>query len=340
MRLLVGHQTIRAFVCAACPIAAALTLLTLASSPLRLETPLQAAASAGCEGGAFSVVLAGGQVIGGDTITTIPAASLGTSFAVKGKYVEFLVTSASFEVRDYAFTGAPNARDMTGGVRTPVFARKTPDLQGAVLTSDVAVQISGEGLQLQRSGPGVGMKIQANDCAQGGIFQMEPSRGDGGPTTITHVLATAVAPDGANLTAFYFDNPNFRAREGDVVPFKDTTVTVAARINFTNDFSPKFVGRDSPQAATRINQPQCTNRIAKRDGTTATVQHCGGVSMWSVQSGGRMGGVFGEDAVEVAPPSTTCTHKCQAQDRVRGQAVVLGFPFPVPDASRLQPRTP
>jgi len=295
-----------------------------------------AAASAGCEGGAFSIVLAGGQVISGDTITTIPAASLGTSFAVKGKYVEFLVTPASFEVRDYAFTGAPNALDMTGGVRTPVFARKTPDLQGAVLTSDVAVQINGEGLQLQRSGPGVGMKIQANDCAQGGIFQMEPSRGDGGPTIITHVLATAAAPEGANLTAFYFDNPNFRAREGDSVPFKDIMVVVPSRVNFTNDFSPKFVGRDSPQVATRVNQPECATPIQKRDGSTAIVQHCGSVSIWSVASGGRMGGVFGEDATEVAPPSTNCTHKCQAQDRVRGQSTVLGFPFPVPAASRLR----
>src|SRR5690348_17792964 len=51
----------------------------------------------------------------------------------------------------------------------------------------------------------------------------------------------------SDLTAFYFDNPNFRAREGDTVPFKDTTVVVAARVNWANDFSPKFVGRDSPQ---------------------------------------------------------------------------------------------
>jgi hypothetical protein len=337
------RTTVRAVLCVAGPLAIALTLTTLASSPLRLETPLHAATSAACDGGAFSIVLSGGQVISGNTITTIPAASLGSGFAVKGKYVEFLVTAASFEVRDYAFTGAPNPLDMTGGVRTPVFARKTPDFAGVALTSDVAVQLSGESIDLQRTGPGIGMKIQANDCAKGGIFQMEPSRGDGGPTIITHVLATAVAPDGANLTAFYFDNPNFRAREGDVVPFKDTTVTVAARINFANDFSPKFVGRDSPQAATRINQPQCTNLIQRRPNSNpalATVQHCGGVSIWSVQSGGRMGGVFGDDAVEVAPPSTTCTHQCQAQDRVRGQALVLGFPFPVPDASRLKPRTP
>jgi len=77
------------------------------------------------------------------------------------------------------------------------------------------------------------MKIQAKDCANGGVFQMEPVRADGAATVFTHVLGDGV---------FYFDNPNFRAREGDVVPFKDTTVTVAARINFANDSSGAFVG--------------------------------------------------------------------------------------------------
>ncbi|BAU73885.1 hypothetical protein KF707C_21970 [Metapseudomonas furukawaii] len=53
-----------------------------------------------------------------------------------------------------------------------------------------------------------------------------------------------------------------------------------------------------------------------------------------------MGGVLGEDSVEVAPPSTNCVKNCQAQNRVRGKFPVLGFPFPVPDASRLTPRLP
>jgi hypothetical protein len=174
------------------------------------------------------------------------------------------------------------------------------------------------------------MTITATDCASGGILQMEPERSDGTTTRVTHTLG----PD-----AFYFDNPNFRAREGDVVAFKDTTVEVPSRINFGSDLSRKFVGRDNPQVAERVLQA-CPNQIAKRDGTTETVDHCGGVSVWDVASGGRMGGVFGEDATEVATPATDCTHKCQARDRVRGQSVVLGFPFPVPAASRLQPRFP
>jgi hypothetical protein len=228
---------------------------------------------------------------------------------------------------------------LLGGVHTPIFARKTPDHRGLELTDELSVESGDADLVLERTGPGLSMKLQAKDCANGGVFQMEPARDDGATTDITHVLATAGPADSTNLTVFYFDNPNFRAREGDVVPFKDTTVTVTARINFANDFSPKFVGRDSPQVATRISQG-CANQIQTRDGTFVTVDHCRGVSLWRVASGGRMGAIFGEDATEVAPPAKTCVENCQAQNRVRGQSVVLGFPFPVPDPSRLQPRFP
>ncbi|MDX6621774.1 MAG: hypothetical protein QOK36_4160 [Gaiellales bacterium] len=113
--------------------------------------------------------------------------------------------------------------------------------------------------------------------------------------------------------------------------------THAASSKGCDDLSPKFVGRDSPEVATRVVQG-CLNQIAKRGGTFAAVDHCGGVSLWDVASGGRMGAVFGEDATEVAPPATACTKQCTAQNQVRGQAVILGFPFPVPQANRLQPR--
>lgn len=49
---------------------------------------------------------------------------------------------------------------------------------------------------------------------------------------------------------------------------------------------------------------------------------------------------MGEDAVEVSPGSTDCASECQAQNRVRGRATVLGFPQPVPTSSRLTPRLP
>jgi len=320
-------------------IAIALAAVCAALPGTPLERPLQAASSAGCEGGGFSIVFANGTTLSGAVDTTVPAGSLGTRFQVRGKYVEFDVVSSTFELLNYTFTGAPNALDMTGGVRTPVFERKTPNHRGLVLTGGLSVELSDDDMVISRTGPGLSMKIQAKDCANGGLFQMEPARGDGGTTDITHVLASPASPEPANMTVFYYDNPNFRAREGDTVPFKDTTVVVTARVNFGNDFSPKFIGRDSPQVATRIAQG-CPNNILKRDGTTVVVNHCGGVSVWRVASGGRMGAVFGEDAHEVAPPATNCTSNCQAQNRVRGQSVKLGFPFPVPDASRLKPRFP
>lgn len=304
-----------------------------------VEQRLQAASSEGCEGGGFSIVLANGTTLSGEVDSTVAAANLGTRFQVRGKYVDFDVVAATFEVLNYTFTGAPNALDITGGVRTPVFERKTPNHRGLVLTGGLNVELGEGDLVIDRSGPGLTMKIQAKDCANGGLFQMEVERGDGGTTDITHVLASPASPEPAFMTAFYFDNPNFRAREGDTVPYKDTTVVVTARVNFANDFSRKFVGRDSPQVATRVPQG-CPNTILKRDGTTTVVDHCGGVSVWRVASGGRMGAVFGEDAIEVAPPATNCTSNCQAQNRVRGRSVKLGFPFPVPDSSRLKPRFP
>jgi hypothetical protein len=277
--------------------------------------PAAAASSKGCTGGGFALV--GATTVSGEVDRAVPAAALGSSFLVKGRYVEFTVNAASFGVTNWTFTGAANPLDITGGRRTPVFAEKTPDHRGATLTSAISVELDEEDLVIMRTGPGISMKIQAKDCAQGGIYQMEPEREDGTATVFTHRLADE---------AFYFDNPFFRARVGQVL----NGVTVATRVNIGNDFSPKFVGRDSAQVATRLDQG-CVNVF----GT-----HCGGVSQWSVASGGRMGQVMGEDSVEVAPPPTECVQDCQARNRVRGKYVVLGFPFPVPAESRLTPRFP
>ena len=310
---------------------ALILLAGLALAP-PIALPANAASSAGCEGGGFVISgLNDGSTVSTDGTTTIPASNLGTGFLVDGRYVEFTVVSASFGVQDWTLTGVPNPLDITGNLRTVVFDSKTPDHRGLILTGDVTVERKGTDIVLSRQGPGLIMKIQAKDCANGGVFQMEIGRDDATATRVTHILADGV---------FYFDNPNFRAREGDVLPFQDTTVTVTPRINFANDSSAEFVGRDSPQVATRVQEPGCVNQIATRTGGTATVRHCGAISRWDVASGGRMGQVMGEDAVEVAPAATKCTQNCQAQDRVRGESVVLGFPFPVPQESRLEPLFP
>ena len=249
---------------------------------------------------------------------TVPAASLGERFLVKGKYVEFTVVADTFAVEDWTLTGAASPRDITGGRRTEVFAAKTPDHRGLSLTSPtISVRLDREKIEITRTGPGLKMKIQSKDCAQGGIFQMEPERDDLTATRIKHVLAAE---------AFYFDNPRFGERVDQVL----NGVTVNPRVNFGNEYSSDFVGRDSPQVADRVDQG-CANAFGS---------HCGGESLWDVASGGRMGQVMGEDAVEVAPPSTECTENCQAQNQVRGRFAVLGFPFPVPLDVRLTPRVP
>lgn len=284
-----------------------------------------AADSAGCEKGGFTVLGKSGAL----TASVAPG-GVASVFRVQGRYVQFDVDAASFGVLNFTMTGAPNAVDITGGRVTPIFESKLPDHRGLVLNGAVDVELSSSAdIVLTRSGPGVTMKIQAKDCANGGIFQMEVARADETKTVFTHKLAQS---------AFYYDNRNFRNREGDTVTYKDTTLTVGPRINFGNDYSPKFVGRDSPQFADRIVAPSCVNNIVTRTGATAKVQHCGGVSQWAVASGGRMGQVMGEDATEVAPPATACTHKCQAQNRTRGASTVLGSPFPVAEADRLKPR--
>jgi len=309
-----------------------------ASSIVLVPEVALAASSAGCDGGGFSVL-----GISGTQKTTVPARSVGDRFLVKGKYVVFTVDSATFGVRDWTLTGAPNPLDITGEMPTIVFASKIPDHRGLALTSDVSIDSNRESLVISRTGPGLSMKIQVKDCANGGIFQMEPARDDGTATVITHVLGDDI---------FYFDNPNVRDRLGENIPCSgilpdgtrvicaganpDGTVTVTARVNFANDFSAKFVGRDSPQVATRI-VTDCANAIPNPF-HPGSVSHCGGVSQWSVATGGRMGQVMGEDSTEIAPAAKVCTADCTAQNQVQGRAVVVGFPFPVPDAVRLKPR--
>jgi hypothetical protein len=290
-------------------------IIMLALAITLFSCPAHAKGGDACTGGGFSITKAGVALSGAIT-TTIAASDLSAPFHVQGKYVEFDVNPGNFAVLNYTLTGAANPLDITGGLRTVIFASKTPDLRGATLAGNASVQLGAGNLVLQRSGPGVSMTIQVNDCTQGGIFQMEPERADGTATTITHVLAHGV---------FYFDNPNFR----NPPPLPLCTngnfnsgcypVKVTPRINFANDASPSFVGRDSPQVATRLAQ-------------------FGNVSVWSVGSGGRMGGVLGGDAVEVAPPAAPCTQQCTAQDRGRGRFPILGFPFPVPQSSRLAPQ--
>jgi hypothetical protein len=190
------------------------------------------------------------------------------------------------------------------------------------------------------------MKIQAKDCAQGGIFQMEPARADNARTRIIHRLAGSDTTSAS--TPFYFDNANFRSRLGQFLgadcqsaqtgPPSTYCVQVTPRVNIANGLSAAFVVRDSAQVATRIPQPQCGPDFTNGLGLSETKDYCGGMTIWDVASGGRLGMVAGGDATEVANPPAACVSSCPAQDQVRGRLAVLGFPFPVAASSKLTPR--
>lgn len=80
------------------------------------------------------------------------------------------------------------------------------------------------------------------------------------------------------------------------------------KINFGDGISgdsthQMLLGKDSPQVATKTFQ----------DGTS---------TRWSVSSGGRLGGVLGEDSTELSAGATNCTSDCQARNRIQGSVPV------------------
>jgi hypothetical protein len=237
-------------------------------------SPARAAASAGCQGGNFTITLPGGRVLSGSSGWKVAAADIPSHGRahVQGRYVEFDVDLSTFAVYDYTLTGAPNPFDPTGGVRTPLFASKVPALPGTLDAGDLEVKLSPQTGELRRSGSGLGMKLQLKDCANGGIFQMESAT----QVVVKHTLAEGI---------FYFTNP------------------YTGKINFGN--GKDLIGKDSPMVATKLSQGSTT-------------------STWRIEPGGRMGMVLGEDAVELAPPSPTCTHQCQVQNQVRDTLPVPG----------------
>lgn len=80
------------------------------------------------------------------------------------------------------------------------------------------------------------------------------------------------------------------------------------KINFGNGVAADathqmLLGKDSPQVAPKLEQTATTTR-------------------WSVASGGRMGGVLGEDSIELSAGATNCTSDCQARNRIQGSVPV------------------
>lgn len=217
---------------------------------------------------------------------------------VKGVNVTFTIDPSTLGVYDYTLTGAPSPERM---VTTPtvVFSSKVPQLSAAQLASPVLRELQvRDGDLVAIFGTAAGkLKVQAKDQPQGGIFQMEPEFGSN--VVIRHVLGPSL---------FYFVNPyTNKINLGDGID----AVTPAQS---ATGYHQMLLGKDSPQVATKLEQT----------GTSTT---------WSVASGGRMGGVLGEDAIELSQGATSCVQDCQAQNRIRGSVPVPpdpSSPTPLP----------
>lgn len=203
---------------------------------------------------------------------------------VSGKNNRFTIDPATLGVYDYTLTGAADTQRMVTSP-TVVFASKVPTLTAAQRagTRLSSLEVRDDTLVAIFTTAGGKLKIQAKDGAQGGIFQMEPEFT--APVELVHTLGPGL---------FYFVNQ------------------YTGKINFGNgvdavasgpDAHQMLLGKDSPQVATKTYQ----------DAT---------VTKWTVTSGGRLGGVLGEDAIELSAGATNCTSQCQAQNRINGSLPV------------------
>jgi hypothetical protein len=208
--------------------------------------------------------------------------------AVRGIHVGFDIDVATLGVYNYTLTGAPDTQRMVTAP-TVIFASKVPTLTVAQRAGATikSLQVKDDSLVVLFQTSLGKFKIQAKDGAQGGIFQMETEFS--GPVELVHTLAPGI---------FYFLN------------------SFTGKINFGNGINAvtsgtgshqMLLGKDSPQVATKTLQ-------------TATV------TKWIVQPGGRVGGVLGEDAIELSAGATNCTQNCQAQNRIRGSLPVPPLP--------------
>jgi len=91
-----------------------------------------------------------------------------------------------------------------------VFESKVPQI-ATTLTSAIDVRLDRAGdMRMERSGGNQDMKIQAKNCAQGGLFQMEAEPG----TTFTHELGADFTYNGpAGTGRLCITNGDFPAYE-------------------------------------------------------------------------------------------------------------------------------
>ncbi|WP_136585260.1 hypothetical protein [Microbacterium hydrothermale] len=255
----------------------------VAASGLLLPTAAQAKTTS--TGGDYAVT------VNGTTYNPAPGkdaklkdVAVSGRITVSGTNNRFTIDPATLGVYDYILTGAPDTQRMVTSP-TVVFASKVPTLTAAQRagTRLSSLEVRDDALVAIFTTAAGKLKIQAKDGAQGGIFQMEPEFA--APVELVHTLGPGL---------FYFVN-----QYTGKINFGNGVDAVASGANAHQ----MLLGKDSPQVATKTYQ----------DAT---------VTRWTVASGGRMGGVLGEDAVELSAGATNCTSQCQAQNRINGSLPV------------------
>lgn len=272
--------------------ATGLLLAALAGSAAVAVLPAGPAAAKASPTGDFAVTVGGrtyDPAAGRDVkVRDLPATG---PITVRGVNVTFTVDPTTMGVYDYTLTGAPSPDRMVTRP-TVVFASKVPVLTTAQRAgvSVKQLEVKDDSLVLVLQSAAGKLKVQAKDAPAGGIFQMEPEMGT--PVEMVHTLGPGL---------FYFVNPyTGKINLGD-------SLDPVTRAQSATGYHQMLLGKDSPQVATKLFQ----------DGTT---------TRWSVASGGRMGGVLGEDAIELSAGASDCTQQCQAQNRIRGSLPVPPLP--------------
>lgn len=261
----------------------ALTAVLAASGILFSGGAAQAKTTAG--GGDYAVT------VNGTTYNPAPGKDLklqdlavSGAVTVAGRNNRFTIDPATLGLYDYTLTGAADTQRMVTSP-TVVFASKVPTLTTGQLSGVrlSKLELKDDAVIAIFTTAAGKLKIQAKDGAQGGIFQMEPEFA--GPVELVHTLGPGL---------FYFVN-SFTGK----VNFGDGVDAVTGG----SGAHQMLLGKDSPQVAVKTLQT-------------------GTVMKWVVQPGGRMGGVLGEDAIELSAGATNCTSQCQAQNRINGSLPV------------------
>jgi hypothetical protein len=265
---------------------AAVLIAAVVAGSFAVAGPATAKTSIG--GGDFAVTVGSRTYnpAAGDSLKLSDLAASGT-IAVRGRNVGFDIDSRTLGVYNYTLTGAPDAQRMVTSP-TVVFASKVPTLSAAQLAGATIKQleVKDDSLTVLFTTSLGKYKIQAKDGAQGGIFQMETEFA--GPVEFVHTLGAGI---------FYFTN-SFTGK----INFGNGTGAVSAAQDAVG-YHQMLLGKDSPQVATKTFQS-------------------GTVTKWIVQPGGRLGGVLGEDAIELSLGATNCTSDCQAQNQIHGSLPV------------------